>query len=209
VIRAATPAEPLRVAVLVSGQGTNLQALLDRLTDDSPARVVAVASSRADAPALERAARHGVETAVFPRGDDRAARDAALLTWLVERGTELVVLAGFMELLGADFVERLPTINVHPSLLPAFPGLDGIGDALRYGVRITGVTVHLVDAGLDTGPVVMQDAVRVHYDDNAESLHERLRPVEHRLLVEAVLALATDRVRVKGRSVAISSVEGA
>ena len=109
----------------------------------------------------------------------------------------------------AGFVRRLPTINVHPSLLPAFPGLDGIEQALRYGVRLSGVTVHLVDEGLDTGPVLMQDAVPVHYDDSAESLHERLRPVEHRLLVEAVLALASDRVAVKGRSVAISSVEGA
>jgi phosphoribosylglycinamide formyltransferase-1 len=209
VIRAATAADPLRVAVLVSGQGTNLQALLDRLGAGAPARVVAVASSREDAPALGRAALAGVEHAAFPRGDDRDRRDAELLAWLGGRGVELVVLAGFMEVLSAAFVRRLPTVNVHPSLLPAFPGLDGIGQALRYGVRVSGVTVHLVDEGLDTGPVLMQDAVPVHYDDSAESLHERLRPVEHRLLVEAVLALASDRVAVKGRSVLISSVEGA
>jgi phosphoribosylglycinamide formyltransferase 1 len=209
VIRAATPADPLRVAVLVSGQGTNLQALVDGLGAEGPARVVAVASSREDAPALGRAAQAGVEHATFPRGADRDARDGALLGWLLERDVELVVLAGFMEVLSARFVRRLPTINVHPSLLPSFAGLDGVGQALRHGVRVSGVTIHLVDEGLDTGPVLMQDAVPVHYDDTAESLHERLRPVEHRLLVEAVLALASDRVAVEGRSVAISSVEGA
>jgi phosphoribosylglycinamide formyltransferase 1 len=209
VIRAASPAEPLRVAVLVSGQGTNLQALLDRFGAGASVAVVAVVSSRADAPALERARRAGVEGGVFPRGDDRAARDGALAQWLEERGVELAVLAGFMELLTPAFLDRIPAINVHPALLPAFPGLDGVGEALRHGVRVTGVTVHLVDAGLDTGPVLLQEAVPVHYDDTVESLHERLRPVEHRLLAEAVQALAQNRVGVEGRRVSISPVEDA
>jgi phosphoribosylglycinamide formyltransferase-1 len=122
---------------------------------------------------------------------------------------ELVVLAGFMELLTPVLLERLPAVNVHPSLLPAFPGRDGIGDALRYGVRVTGVTVHLVDEGLDSGPVLLQEAVPVHYHDEPESLRDRLRPVEHRLLVDAVLALAGDRVGVEGRRVWIRSLEDA
>lgn len=201
-----------RVAVLISGTGTNLQALLDQLhSPGGPIEIVGVASSRAEAPGLGRAEAAGVESAVFPLTDhpERAERDAALGDWLDSLEVDLVVLAGFMELLTARVVERLPTINVHPALLPAFPGLDGIGDALRYGVRVTGVTVHLVDAGVDTGPVLLQEPVRVHYDDTQESLRERLRPVEHRLLVEAVLALADDRVGIQAQRVAIRSVEGA
>lgn len=208
-IRTATSADPLRVAVLVSGQGTNLQALLDALRGPAPARVVAVVASTRDAPALARADRAGVEKAVFARGDDPATRDAELAEWLLERRVELVVLAGFMELVTPALLERLPAINVHPSLLPAFAGRDGIGDALRYGVRVSGVTVHLVDEGLDSGPVLLQEAVPVLYDDEPGSLRERLRPVEHRLLVDAVLALAGDRVGVEGRRVSISSVEDA
>jgi phosphoribosylglycinamide formyltransferase-1 len=209
VIRAASPADPLRVAVLVSGQGTNLQALLDRFGAGTSVRVVAVVSSRPGVPALDRASRAGVEVAVFPRGDDREVRDGELAAWLGERGVELAVLAGFMELLTPVFLDRIPAINVHPALLPAFPGLDGVGDALRHGVRVTGVTVHLVDAGLDTGPVLLQEAVPVHYDDTVESLHERLRPVEHRLLAEAVQALAQNLVGVEGRRVSMSPVEDA
>ena len=147
--------EQLPIAVLVSGTGTNLQALLDTV-HGREAEVVAVASSVADAPALERAAARGVPTGVFPRGEfqDRKTRDRAMADWLQERGARLVVLAGYMELLGEPFLERFPgaVINVHPSLLPAFPGLDAIEQALAYGVKVFGVTVHFVDAGVDSGP---------------------------------------------------------
>jgi phosphoribosylglycinamide formyltransferase-1 len=140
--------EPLPIAVLVSGAGTNLQALLDTVHGHE-AQVVGVASSTAGANALQRAQQRGVPGAVFARADypDRAARDEALAGWLAERGAKLIVLAGYMELLSGDFLHRFPgaVINVHPSLLPAFPGLNAIGQALAYGVQVFGVTVHFVD----------------------------------------------------------------
>ena len=153
-IRAATADDPLRIAVLASGRGSNLAALMERL--DPAVTIVAVASNRSDAVALQRAREEEIETAVFPRGDDWAERDRRLLTWLVERQVELVVLAGFMEILTAEVVDHLPVINVHPSLLPAFPGLRAWEQALDAGVAETGVSVHFVDTGLDTGPVIAQ-----------------------------------------------------
>lgn len=192
-IRVATAADPLRVAVLASGRGSNLVALLDRL--DATAAIVAVASDNAAAPALERAREAGIETAVFAVEDgDRAARDGRLADWLVERGVELVVLAGFMQLLTEAVVERLPVVNVHPSLLPAFPGLRAWEQALAAGVRETGVTVHFVDRGLDTGPVIAQEPVPVRDGDTPDALHERIQAVEHRLLPDVVMRLARDEV---------------
>ena len=192
-IRVATAADPLRVAVLASGRGSNLAALLDRL--DATAAIVAVASDNAAAPALERAREAGIETAVFAVEDgDRAARDGRLADWLVERGVELVVLAGFMQLLTEAVVERLPVVNVHPSLLPAFPGLRAWEQALAAGVRETGVTVHFVDRGLDTGPVIAQEPVPVRDGDTPDALHERIQAVEHRLLPDVVMRLARDEV---------------
>lgn len=192
-IRVATAADPLRVAVLASGRGSNLVALLDRL--DATVAIVAVASDNAAAPALERAREAGIETAVFPVEDgDRAARDGRLADWLVERGVELVVLAGFMQLLTEAVVERLPVVNVHPSLLPAFPGLRAWEQALAAGVRETGVTVHFVDRGLDTGPVIAQEPVPVRDGDTPDALHERIQAVEHRLLPDVVMRLARDEV---------------
>jgi len=192
-IRRATTDDPLRIAVLASGRGSNLAALLDRL--DASAAIVAVASDQAAAPALERAREAGIETAVFAVEDgDRAARDRRLADWLVERGVELVVLAGFMQLLTEAVVERLPVVNVHPSLLPAFPGLRAWEQALAAGVRETGATVHFVDRGLDTGPVIAQEAVPVRDGDTPEALHERIQAVEHRLLPDVVLRLARDEV---------------
>ncbi|MEY4227372.1 MAG: hypothetical protein RL190_2129, partial [Actinomycetota bacterium] len=174
-------------------RGSNLAALLDRL--DASAAIVAVASDRAAAPALERAREAAIETAVFAVEDgDRAARDRRLADWLVERGVELVVLAGFMQLLTEAVVERLPVVNVHPSLLPAFPGLRAWEQALAAGVRETGATVHFVDRGLDTGPVIAQEAVPVRDGDTPEALHERIQAVEHRLLPDVVLRLARDEV---------------
>ena len=191
--------ERLPIAVLVSGTGTNLQALLDTVHGHE-AQVVAVASSVADAPALERAATHGVPTAVFPRKEyeDRGARDGAMADWLEECGARLVVLAGYMELLGETFLGRFPSavINVHPSLLPAFPGLEAIEQALRYGVKVFGVTVHLVDAGVDSGPVILQRAVELEDARDPQEVLRALRPLEHALLPEAVRLFARGALTV-------------
>jgi phosphoribosylglycinamide formyltransferase-1 len=185
--------EPLPIAVLVSGTGTNLRALLDTVHGPE-AEVVAVASSVAGAPALERAAQSGVPSAVFARAAyaDRAARDEALADWLAERGARLVVLAGYMELLGAPFLARFPgaVINVHPSLLPSFPGLAAIEQALAYGVKVFGVTVHFVDAGVDSGPVILQRAVELPDASEPEEVLAALRPIEHELLPRAVALFA-------------------
>jgi len=203
-IRAASPADPLRVGVLVSGAGTNLQALIHAFAKPrSSVRLVGVASTRAGVRALERAATAGIESVVLGRGDDAAARDARLAAWLGARGAELVVCAGWLALLDAALHELVPCVNVHPALSPAFPGLHAVEEALAYGVRVTGVTVFLVDGGVDTGPVIAQEAVRVHYDETAESLLARIHAVEHRLLVEVVSAFADDRVDIDGRLVRV------
>lgn len=185
----------MRVGVLASGSGTNLQVLLDRADID----VVAVASDRPGAPALGRAREAGVATEVFARGAfaDRAARDLAMAGWLAQARVELVVLAGYMQLLTPGFLGRFPdrVINVHPALLPAFPGLDGIADAVAHGVKVAGVTVHLVDEGVDTGPIVLQAAIDVPDGADREELHGLLRPLEHRLLPEAILLIAAGAVR--------------
>ena len=186
------------MAVLVSGTGTNLQALLDTVHGRS-AEVVAVASSAAGAPALARAEALGIPTAVFARGDygERAARDEALADWLEQRGARLSVLAGYMELLGAAFIGRFAgnVINVHPSLLPAFPGLGAIEQALAYGVKVFGVTVHFVDEGVDSGPVILQRAVELPDARSAEEVIAALRPLEHTLLPRAVELMASGSLR--------------
>jgi phosphoribosylglycinamide formyltransferase-1 len=186
-------AEPLPIAVLVSGTGTNLQALLDTV-HGREAEVVAVASSSPEAPALERARAAGVPAEAFARAGyaDRAARDEALADWLAGRGARLIVLAGYMELLGAPFLQRFPgaVINVHPSLLPAFPGVRAIEQALAYGVKVFGVTVHFVDDGMDTGPVILQRAVDLPDAREPAEVLAALRPVEHALLPRAVRLFA-------------------
>lgn len=185
--------ERLPTAVLVSGAGTNLQALLDTV-HGRDADVVAVASSVADAPALERAEQRGVPTAVFARAAyaDRGARDEALADWLAARSARLVVLAGYMELLGESFLTRFPgaVINVHPSLLPAFPGLGAVEQALAYGVKVFGVTIHFVDAGVDSGPVILQRAVELPDARTPDEVMVALRPLEHALLARAVALFA-------------------
>jgi phosphoribosylglycinamide formyltransferase 1 len=180
------------IGVLVSGEGTNLQALLD-----AGAPVVAVASNRRGVRALDRADRAGVPTAAFVLDDhpDRAGRDAAMADWLAGHGVRLVVCAGYMHLLTPAFLERFPVINVHPSLLPAFPGTTPIEDALAAGVAETGVTVHFVDEGIDTGPPILQEAVPVQPGDTSESLRDRIHAVEHRLLPEAVRLYLTGALR--------------
>lgn len=196
----------LPIAVLVSGTGTNLQALLDTV-HEREAEVVAVASSTADAPALARAAARGVPTEVFARAGypDREARDGALADWLTgmkPHPPRLVVLAGYMALLSESFLARFPgaVINVHPSLLPAFPGLHAIEQALAYGVRVFGVTVHFVDAGVDTGPVILQRAVELPHASEPDEVLAALRPLEHALLPEAVRLFARGALRVDSRN---------
>jgi phosphoribosylglycinamide formyltransferase-1 len=178
------------IGVLASGAGTNLQALLD----DPGLQVVAVGSDKPEAVALRRAQDAGVATAVFPRSDypDRGARDAAMADWLVESGVTLVVLAGYMQLVSPGFLSRFPgrVINVHPALLPAFPGLDAIGQALAHGVKVMGVTVHYVDEGVDTGPIISQAAVDVPPGADADVMRDLLRPLEHRLLCAAARELS-------------------
>ncbi len=186
--------DPRRVGVLVSGTGTNLQAILDKVHGREGIAVAAVASNRADAFALQRAEQAGVEWAVFAAEEhpDRAARDVAMADWLEARGVGQVVLAGYMELLAPEFLARFPdaVINVHPALLPAFAGLQPLEQALAYGVKVFGVTVHLVDEGVDTGPIILQRAIELPEVRDAAELLEHLRPLEHELLPEAVRLIA-------------------
>ncbi|HEX6695653.1 MAG TPA: phosphoribosylglycinamide formyltransferase [Solirubrobacteraceae bacterium] len=188
----------MSVGVLASGEGTNLQALLDSV-HGREVEVVAVVSDQPGAPALDRARAVGVPSRVFLRSEfgARAARDAAIGDWLVERGVELVVLAGYMAILDAGFVARFPDriLNVHPSLLPAFPGVRAIEQALEHGVKVFGVTVHLVDEGVDTGPIVLQRAVDLPEARDADAVRTALRPIEHELLPRAVRLMAAGRLR--------------
>jgi phosphoribosylglycinamide formyltransferase 1 len=171
------------IGVLVSGRGSNLQALIDQGLP-----IAGVASNVRGAGALERAERAGIPTGVFELDDyaTREERDLAMSEWLAGLGVELVVCAGYMHLLTPAFVERWTAINVHPSLLPAFPGTTPIEDALAAGVGETGVTVHFVDEGVDSGPAIFQEVVPVEPGDTPETLRERIHAVEHRLLPEAV-----------------------
>jgi phosphoribosylglycinamide formyltransferase 1 len=190
----------VRVGVLASGAGTNLQAILDHVHGREGVEVVAVGSDQPGAQALERARAAGVETATFPAADydDRHARDGAIAAWLVEHGVGLVVLAGYMQLLGANFLGRFPqrVINVHPALLPAFPGIRAIEQGLAHGVKVFGVTVHFVDEGVDTGPIILQRAVDLPDATEPEHVRAALRPIEHELLCEAVRLIARDAVRI-------------
>lgn len=189
-----------RVAVLISGTGTNLQALLDQVHEPGgPIEIAGVVSSRADAGGLQRASAAGVEGAVFAIADhsDRTERDRALGDWLEARAVDLVVLAGFMELLSAEFIGRFAgrIVNVHPSLLPAFPGLGAIDQAVEHGVKVIGVTVHFVDEGVDSGAIVLQEALDLPYPARIAEIEERVHGVEHRLLSRAVRLIAAGRVR--------------
>jgi phosphoribosylglycinamide formyltransferase-1 len=189
-----------RLVVLASGSGTNLQAILDTLHGREGIEVVGVGSDKAGARALERAQEAGVETAVFPRGEyaGRDARDAAMAAWIEARGADLVVLAGYMQLLSPAFVVRFPQriVNIHPALLPAFPGLDAIGQALDAGVGTTGVTVHFVDEGVDTGPPIVQREVAVPANRDRAALEKAIHTVEHELYPEAIRMIARGTVRI-------------
>jgi phosphoribosylglycinamide formyltransferase-1 len=200
---------PARLVVLVSGSGTNLQALLDAIDADpgSGARVVAVGADRDGIAGLARAERAGLPTFTVKVGDhaDRAAWDLALAEATAAHDPDLVVSAGFMKIVGKEFLARFGGrfVNTHPALLPSFPGAHGVRDALAYGAKVTGCTVHFVDDGVDTGPVIAQRAVEVRPDDTEEALHERIKDVERRLLVDVVGRLSRDGYRIEGRKVRI------
>jgi phosphoribosylglycinamide formyltransferase-1 len=189
-----------RLVVLASGSGTNLQAILDTLHGREGIEVVGVGSDKPSARALERARLAGVETKAFPRDDyaGREERDAAMGDWIESRGADLVVLAGYMRLLGGPFVARFRDriVNVHPALLPSFPGLDAIGQALDAGVEVTGVSVHFVDEGVDTGPVIVQREVAVPPGRDRAALEEAVHAAEHELFPEAIRMIAAGRVRI-------------
>ncbi len=202
------PRPPARLVVLVSGGGTNLQALLDAGADPTyGAQVVAVGADRHDIEGLARAERAGVPTFVHRVRDydTRADWDAALAASCAAHQPDLVVLAGFMKLTGAPFLDVFGgrTLNTHPALSPSFPGMRGPADALEYGVKVTGATLFVVDAGVDTGPIVAQTAVPVEDDDDVEALHERIKVAERRMLVETVGAMAREGFAVSGRKVRI------
>jgi phosphoribosylglycinamide formyltransferase-1 len=199
-MRQDAPVSAFRIVVFASGSGTNLQAILDRLHGKGLVEVVGVGSDKPAAGALERGRHAGVETAVFPAADhpDRAARDEAMGDWIEARQADLVVLAGYMQLLSAPFVARFRNrvVNIHPALLPSFPGLDAIGQALAAGVQNTGVTVHFVDEGVDTGPVIAQREVPVPAGVAREELEAAVHAVEHELYPEAIRMIAEGRVRI-------------
>jgi phosphoribosylglycinamide formyltransferase-1 len=199
---------PARLVVLVSGSGTNLQALLDATGDPAyGARVVAVGADRDDIEGLRRAERFGVETFVHRVRDfpSRADWDVALAATVASYAPDLVVLAGFMKLVGPAFLleQAGKTLNTHPALSPSFPGMHGPAEALEYGVKVTGCTLFVVDGGVDTGPIVDQRAVRVHDDDTVETLHERIKAEERRMLVESVGRMARRGYDIDGRRVRI------
>lgn len=197
-----------RISVLVSGNGTNLEAILKSVEEeDIPGEIVVVISNVEDAYALVRARNHGVEARwVDPKAfPTRADYDRDLVRILSSKQVDLVVLAGYMLLLGPEVLRVFPlrVINLHPALLPSFPGTHGVADALAYGVKVTGVTVHFVDEGLDTGPIIMQEAVAVRGDDGLDALLARIHQVEHRLYPEAIRYFCEGRLRVEGRRVFI------
>ena len=200
------PSAPARLVVLASGTGSLLASLLDAAVDDYPGRVVAVGADR-DCKALDIAAAASVPTYTVRLGDylDRAAWDAAITEATVAHQPDLVVSAGFMKLLGPQFLLRFigRVVNTHPALLPAFPGAHAVPASLDYGVKVTGCTVHLVDAGTDTGPILAQHAVEVLDDDDEQTLHERIKVVERRLLVDVLAAVATRGVTWTGRKATI------
>jgi phosphoribosylglycinamide formyltransferase-1 len=200
-----------RIVVLASGSGTNLQAILDTLHGREGIEVVGVGSDRPDAWALERAQVEGIATAVFAREEHagRVARDAAIAEWVESRGADLVVLAGYMQLLDPGFVARFRDriVNVHPALLPCFPGLDAIGQALEAGVETTGVTVHFVDEGVDTGPTILQRQVPVPAGRDRGELEAAIHAVEHELYPQAIRMLAQGRVRIEAGDPRVVSID--
>ncbi|NLN53192.1 MAG: phosphoribosylglycinamide formyltransferase [Firmicutes bacterium] len=194
-----------RIAVLASGSGTNLQAIIDAVDDGTitGAQVTLVISDREDAFALERARNHNIPTMFFNRKNyaGREEFDGAIIAALQAQQIDLVILAGYMRLITPDFVAAFPQriLNIHPSLLPAFPGTQGVADALAYGVKVTGCTVHFVDEGMDTGPIILQEAIPVNDHDTRETLHQRIQVLEHKLYPQAIKLWLEGRLKIEGR----------
>jgi phosphoribosylglycinamide formyltransferase 1 len=196
-----SPEKSLKVSVLASGTGTNLQALIDQVHGREGIEIIGVASDKPDALALDRASSAGIDTASFPASNyfgDRIARDAALADWLRSRGTQLVVMAGYMQIVGPAFLDRFPdaVINLHPALLPAFPGIDAVSQAISYGVKVFGVTVHFVDEGVDSGPVIMQRSVELPDAREVDDVLPHIHAIEHQILPEVVRLFARGAVRI-------------
>jgi phosphoribosylglycinamide formyltransferase-1 len=197
---------PHRIGVLISGRGSNLMAILDRIAaGDLDARVALVICNRPEAAGVEAARARGVETLILDHRDspDREAHDRRMAEALEARDVQLVCLAGYMRLLSPWFIDRFRNriLNIHPSLLPAFPGVTAQRDALEHGVKVAGCTVHFVDETMDTGSIILQEAVPVRDDDTAESLAERILEQEHRLYSRAIALFFTGRLQIKGRRV--------
>ena len=202
--------QPLKLAVLVSGNGSNLQAIIDRIEAGAiAARIACVISNNPQAPALTRADRHGIPTVTHENSGFAGRReyDAALLEILRGYGVELVVLAGFMRILSDVVINAFPgaIMNIHPALLPAFPGLNAQKQALDYGARFAGCTVHFVDCGTDTGPIILQAVVPIEANDTVESLSERIQKEEHIIFPEAIRLFAAGRIKLHGRRVLIQA----
>lgn len=198
------------LGVLISGSGTNLQSIIDSIENGVVnANIACVISNKADAYGLERARKHNIPTIVLNHRDyhSREAYDTAMVEKLKDHGVELVVLAGFMRIITTTFLEAFPhrVMNIHPALLPAFPGIHAQKQAVDYGVKVSGCTVHFVDAGTDTGPIILQAVVPVHHDDTEETLSEKIRKEEHRLYPEAIGLYAKGKLSVNGRKVFIAS----
>ncbi len=197
--------EKFKLAVLVSGRGSNLQAIIDSIEQDAPdIQLSIVISNVKDAPALKRAEKHGIETVfIDPAASlDRKAFDKAVIDKLKERSVDLICLAGYMRILGREFIQTFANriINIHPSLLPAFPGLDAQKQAIDYGVKFSGCTVHFVDEGIDSGPIIMQTAVPVFDHDDEESLTQRILEQEHILYPKAIKLIAGKKIILGGRA---------
>ena len=201
----------VRISVLASGRGSNFVALAEAQNrgELGPAEIVALVCNQSKAGALEHAQKLGIEGIIIPHRayESREQFEQAMVEALQKRNVEWVVLAGFMRVLTPTFLDAFPerVINLHPALLPSFPGADGIGDALAYGAKITGVTVHFVDSGVDTGPIILQEPVQIHEDDTYKSLASRIHEIEHRLLPKAVRLAASGKTRINGRIVHILS----
>jgi len=198
----------MKVAVLASGRGSNLQALIDEWQEGAlPVEFVGVGSDNINAPALERAEQAGIPVRAFLREQypDKEAQENDILNWLEEIGAELLILAGYMRVLSSNFIRKadFPIVNIHPSLLPAFPGLHAQKQALEYGVKVSGCTVHFVDEGMDTGPIILQEAVPVFEEDDVTALSERILKVEHEIYPEAIRLIALGKVTRQGRKVSI------
>jgi len=200
------------LGILLSGRGSNFEAIARNVLSGSiPARIAVVISNREDAAGLERARRLGIEARCLPsKGRDREAYDRELVAALESFGVDIVCLAGFMRVLSPAFIRTFPNriLNIHPALLPAFPGLDAQKQALEYGVKFTGCTVHVVDEGVDTGPILCQAVVPVLDDDTVESLSARILREEHRIYSEAIRLVVEDRVRIEGRRVIVEDRTG-